>query len=283
MRFSFALVAIITTALSVALMSLNAHGADTAPISGGMFHQGGYIYGKTSPGAKVNLQGTVLNVGKEGLFFAGLHRHFPKKGLLEITLPDGETEVHPFKVSKRDFPIQHIKGVKKKHVSPDPAQVERSRAEAAAIRASRVPFSELKAAFGEFELPVKGAPRTGQYGSSRTYNGEERSWHKGMDLAAPTGTPIYAPAEGAVTAAIEDTFFNGNIMTIDHGYGLFTIYAHMHTMALKEGDKVSAGDKLGTVGSTGRATGPHLHWGAYWHNVALDPEAFLRHNKENNN
>ena len=275
MRFAFAFL------LALLWLPASAAATNTAPISGGVFQQGGYIYGKTPPGAEVKLLNTAVKTDKDGYFFAGLHRHFPTKGMLEVKLPDGEVQMHPFKVSKREYPVQHIKGVKRKHVTPDPMQVKRSRAEAAAIRASREPFSQLKAAFGGFELPLADVPKTGVYGSSRTYNGQERSWHKGMDLAAPTGTPVYAPADGKVTAAIEDTFFNGNIMTIDHGYGLFTIYAHLNTMALEKGDKIKQGDKIGTVGATGRATGPHLHWGAYWHNVALDPEIFLRNNEEN--
>lgn len=248
-------------------------------IQGGVFKQGGFIYGQTHPQAELKLLETQIRVGEDGRFFAGLHRYFPEKGALKVTLPSGEKKELTFQVEQRDYPTQHIKGIKRKHVTPDPEQVKRSRAEAAAIRASRAPFSPLSAVFDGFSLPVRDVPETGFYGSRRTYNGQERSWHKGLDLAAPTGTPIQAPAEGIVTAALPETFFNGNIMTIDHGYGLFTIYAHLDSMALEEGDKVTEGDVIGTVGATGRATGPHLHWGVYWHNVALDPQAFLRHNK----
>jgi len=124
-------------------------------------------------------------------------------------------------------------------------------------------------------LPVKGHPLSGIYGSSRTYNGEERNWHKGLDIAAPEGTPVYAPQGGVVRAALADTFFNGNIIVLDHGYGLFSIYAHLRRMAVTEGAKINQGDILGEVGQTGRATGPHLHWGVYWHNIPLDPKLFL--------
>lgn len=252
--------------------------AAESAIHGGAFKQGGFIYGQTHPQAELKLLETQIRVGEDGRFFAGLHRYFPENGALKVTLPSGEKKELTFQVQQRDYPTQHIKGVKRKHVTPDPEQVKRSRAEAAAIRGSRAPFSYLNAVFNGFSLPVRDVPETGFYGSRRTFNGQERSWHKGLDLAAPTGTPIQAPAAGVVTAALPDTFFNGNIMTIDHGYGLFSIYAHLDSMALKEGDKVSEGEVIGTVGATGRATGPHLHWGVYWHNVALDPQAFLRHN-----
>ena len=262
---------------------LEAQAADTKPrltIDGGVFKQGGYIYGTTQPKATLKLLKKEVKVGEDGKFFAGLHRYFPENGVLKAAFLTGENEQVTFQVKSRDYPTQHIKGVKKKHVTPDPEQVKRSRREAAAIRTSRAPFREVDSVFQDFALPVKNVPETGVYGSRRTFNGEERSWHKGLDLAAPTGTSIKAPADGVVTAALPDTFFNGNLMTVDHGYGLFTIYAHLNSMALAQGDKVKQGDVIATVGSTGRATGPHLHWGAYWHNVALDPKLFLRHNKK---
>lgn len=255
--------------------------ADTKPplnIKGGVFKQGGYVYGTTHPDATLKLLQTKIKVGEDGRFIAGLHRYFPEQGVFKVARPGEKIQKVPFEVESRDYPTQHIKGVKRKHVTPDPEQVKRSRREAAAIRASRAPFTALDAAFGGFSLPVKGVPETGFYGSRRTFNGEERSWHKGLDLAAPTGTPIKAPADGVVTEALPNTFFNGNIMTINHGYGLFSIYAHLDSMALEKGAAVREGEVIGTVGATGRATGPHLHWGVYWHNVALDPQLFLRHN-----
>jgi murein DD-endopeptidase MepM/ murein hydrolase activator NlpD len=111
---------------------------------------------------------------------------------------------------------------------------------------------------------------TGVYGSRRLYGGEERSWHKGHDFAVPRGTPIHAPADGIVTMAAM-TFFNGNLVIIDHGDRLFTIYAHLSAMDVKPGDKVRRGQLIGKVGTTGRSTGPHLHWGVYWQNMAIDP------------
>lgn len=255
-----------------------AHATETK-LEGGVFKQGGFIYGKTHPEAELKLLETEIKVGEDGRFFAGLHRYFPENAALKVSYPDGQTRTIPLEVEKREYATQHIKGVKRKHVTPDPEQVARSRREAAAIRASRAPFSPLNAAFEGFSIPVQDVPVTGVYGSRRTFNGEERSWHKGVDYAAPIGTPVRAPADGVVTAALPETFFNGNIMTIDHGYGIFTIYAHLDAIKAEEGARVKEGDVIATVGNTGRSTGPHLHWGVYWHNVALDPKLFLRHNK----
>lgn len=248
----------------------------------GALTQGGFIYGTAPKGAKVFLGETQLKTTDDGTFFAGLHRRFEAEGTLKIIASDGTEETHAFLVTPQAYKVQHIKGVKKKHVNPDPKQVARSRKEAASIREARAPFTALKAALGTFVLPVKGYPLSGVYGSSRTYNGEERNWHKGLDIAAPEGTPIYAPASGIVRAALPDTFFNGNIIVLDHGYGLFSIYAHLRHMAVTEGTKISTGDVLGEVGETGRATGPHLHWGLYWHNIALDPKLFLTENERTN-
>lgn len=247
----------------------------------GALTQGGYVYGQAPAGSGVFLGEKPLKTNAEGYFFAGLERHFPAVGEIKIQTPQGQTQRVSFVVAPQDYPVQHIKGVAPKHVNPDPEQVARSRNEAAAIRKARSFFTDENAAFERFTLPIKGYPQSGVYGSSRTYNGEERNWHKGLDLAAPEGTPVYAPAEGIVRAALPDTFFNGNIIVLDHGFGLFSIYAHLRHMAVTEGMKISRGDVLGEVGQTGRSTGPHLHWGLYWHNIALDPKLFLTDNERN--
>lgn len=245
----------------------------------GALTQGGYIYGKAPKGSRIFLGETPLKTDVEGHFFAGLHRHFPPEGELFIKTADGQTTKTAFLVTPQTYKVQHIKGVQKKHVNPDPEQINRSQKEAAHIRQARAPFTPAPYAFERFGLPVKNYPLSGVYGSSRTYNGEERNWHKGLDIAAPEGTPVYAPQGGIVRAALADTFFNGNLIVVDHGYGLFSIYGHLRHMAVTVGEKINRGDVLGEVGQTGRATGPHLHWGVYWHNIALDPKLVLHENE----
>jgi murein DD-endopeptidase MepM/ murein hydrolase activator NlpD len=124
-----------------------------------------------------------------------------------------------------------------------------------------------------FRRPSVG-PITGVYGSARLFDGAERSWHKGVDYAAPTGTPVVAPAAGVVRLA-RSTFMSGNLVMLDHGANLTSLYAHLDTMAVKVGQVVQAGDRLGTVGTTGRSSGPHLHWGLYVGPVALDPQFWV--------
>jgi murein DD-endopeptidase MepM/ murein hydrolase activator NlpD len=172
-------------------------------------------------------------------------------------------------VEPRTYKKQVIKGVPQKTVTPNPAQDKQIAKEAAAIKASRTGTSALSGFAGSWKWPVTG-PISGVYGSSRTYNGVERNWHKGLDIARPIGTPVNAPADGKVVFAMM-TFLNGNLIVLDHGQQLFTVYAHLNKMAVKVGDSVKQGEHIGDIGTTGRSTGPHLHWGLFWKQEALDP------------
>lgn len=236
----------------------------------GAFTQGGYIIGHTERLSPVTVGDTKLMADDDGFFFYGLQRYAPAE--LDITASTGTKTVI---ITPRDYKTQHVNGVPAKTVNPDKIQVERSAADTKAIKAARAEKSGLTAFRGTFIKPVSQYTLTGEFGSRRTYNGEERSWHKGADFAAPTGTPVKAPAAGVITLA-RDTFFNGNLLILDHGQGLFTIYAHLDSMKVKEGDRVAQGQIIGAIGTTGRSTGPHLHWGAYWHNVAIDPLFLLK-------
>ena len=247
--------------------------AHAVPLEG-MFEQGGFLWGHATPGSTVKLDKTALEVDAKGRFFAGLDRSTPAAVTLHVVAPDGQTTEQVIPVQQRKFPTQQITGVANKYVNPDPQLLKRIHKESAAIAAAKKPFwSGINYTRG-FSLPVS-APKSGVYGSRRLFNGEERSWHKGLDLAAPAGTPVHAPAAGIVRLALPNSFFNGNLVVLDHGHHVFTIYAHLHEMAVKPGQHVAAGDVLGTVGATGRATGPHLHWGVYWRNMALDPALFV--------
>ena len=145
------------------------------------------------------------------------------------------------------------------------------KAEQARINAARARDTDLPHAFDEFEWPAIG-PISGVYGSQRILNGEPRRPHFGVDVASPVGTPLKAPAGGIVSLADADLFFTGGTVMIDHGRGLCSIFAHMQTVTVREGDKLAKGDVAGTLGGTGRATGPHLHWGMYLFGTPLDPQ-----------
>ena len=126
-----------------------------------------------------------------------------------------------------------------------------------------------------FVRPVEGGRISGVYGSQRILNGEPRSPHFGLDIAVPTGTPIVAPAAGVVSFAEPDLYLTGGTLLIDHGHGLTSSYLHMSRLDVSAGQRVEQGQVIGAVGATGRASGPHLHWGLNWFDVRLDPALLL--------
>jgi exodeoxyribonuclease VII large subunit len=232
--------------------------------------QGGFFIGQVADGTKVYFHGKEVNVNPDGRFFIGFDRFEPANAILKAC--EGKTcDTLPLTLTERTYKVQNVVGVPPKTVNPGPEELKQAKIDTAHIIAARSMASALTAFEQPFERPIhQPTPTTGVYGSRRLYGGEERSWHKGHDFAVPRGTPIYAPAAGVVTLA-EMTFFNGNLVIIDHGDRLFTIYAHLSAMNVKPGDKVERGRLIGKVGTTGRSTGPHLHWGAYWQNMAIDP------------
>lgn len=175
-------------------------------------------------------------------------------------------------IEGREFPEQRLT-VDEKYVSPGKAalaRIERERKRLDAIYAKRTPSPLPHAAFVR---PVPGEP-TSSFGMRRFFNGKPRSPHSGLDLKAATGTPVKSAGPGKVVLAA-DLYFSGNTVIVDHGGGLFTIYAHLSRFDVREGDAVEAGSTLGKSGATGRVTGPHLHWGAKIGETIFDPRALL--------
>lgn len=235
--------------------------------------QGGFIFGHTAPHADIQMGGLSTQAGSDGAFVIGIDRNAEEALTLEIKTP-AKSEKQVVFIEKRDYETQKINGIAKRKVNPNEADMKVIEQDSSKIAQARNYFSELSYAFETPRLPANG-PKSGVYGSRRVFNGEERSWHKGMDIAAPKGSDVFAPVGGKVRLALENSFFNGNLIILDHGYNLMSIYAHLDTMRVKVGDTVKKGDIIGTVGQTGRATGPHLHWGLYWKNMALDPELWV--------
>lgn len=242
----------------------------------GRLEQGGIVLGQAQPGARVTLDGRPVPVDAQGRFLLGFGREAAAQARLEV---DGD--IRTLDIAPRDWAIQRIDGLPPAKVTPDPAQLARIKAENHMVAARRAVVSLTPLFLGGLIQPADG-PRSGVFGSQRILNGEARAPHSGTDIAAPVGAPVRAVADGVVTLAAADLYFTGATVMIDHGLGLQTVYAHLSRVDVTEGDTVGTGQTIGAVGASGRATGPHLHWGATWLDVRLDPEtvlAALGHNR----
>lgn len=192
------------------------------------------------------------------------------EGVVTVTVG---REDHPVTVGRYGYEEQRLTVSNPSHVNPDAAQLERIGRERKIIDAALNKYRDVPVDGVSLLAPVDG-PRSSSFGLRRFFNGEPRSPHKGMDIAAGEGTPIRAPRDGVVVAT-GDYFFNGNTVIVDHGRGLVTLYCHLSRIGVAEGDDVRGGDVLGSVGSTGRVTGPHLHFGVYLNGTAVDPALLL--------
>jgi murein DD-endopeptidase MepM/ murein hydrolase activator NlpD len=178
----------------------------------------------------------------------------------------------PFTVAAREYATQSLK-VEPRKADPLPEDLKRIDAETLRTEAALATYSEDLTPTWRWQVPVPGE-RSSSFGLRRVFNGLPRKPHSGMDIAAPTGTPIRNPAAGRVVEA-GDFFFNGNTVFVDHGQGVLTMYCHLSRIDVKTGDSVAEGDVLGLVGATGRVTGPHLHWGVSVNRSLVDPALFL--------
>ncbi len=235
----------------------------------GDFTQGGLIRGKVTPGSTVGYEGRALRVGPDGRFIFGFHRDDAKDHTLEVTDPDGKTTLHQISISQREYDIQRIDGLPPKKVTPPESLLKRIRAEGQRVREARAIDSDFRGFDDGFIWPVKGRI-SGVFGSQRVLNGQPRQPHYGIDIAVPTGTPFVTPAAGTVTLVEPDLYYSGGTVMVDHGYGLASTFLHIEEIKVELGQKLKQGDIVGTVGATGRATGPHLDWRVNWFDDRLD-------------
>lgn len=244
--------------------------AAAVPTLNGEATQGGLLWGKVEPGTAVFLDGEAISVHTDGTFALGFGRDHGALAVLEYQMPNGKRETQTLEVSAREFNIERVNGLPPKTVSPPPEWTARRKIENGRVRSARaVMMPEVQWVEG-FMKPAEGR-FSGFYGSQRVLNGEPRSPHYGLDIAADIGTPIYAPAGGVVRLAAPDFLLEGGIVIIDHGLGVTSTLFHMNSVAVKEGARIAKGDVIGTVGEKGRANGPHVDWRINWKNVRLDP------------
>lgn len=236
--------------------------------------QGALVFGKVPPGSTVEHAGRNLRTTGYGTVVFGVSRNEKGPLAVAVTRPDGSRETARITVTPRDWPEQRINGVPPATVNPPPEIAERIRREQARVTDARA-RDDARADFAQtFVWPVEGRI-SGRFGRARVYNGQPGSPHSGMDIAAPTGTPVKAPAAGIVTFADNDLYLTGGTLLIDHGHGVSSNFLHLSRIDVKVGDRVEQGQVVAAVGSTGRSTGPHLHWGMNWFDVRIDPQLVL--------
>ncbi len=236
----------------------------------GELAQGALMLGRSDPGSQIWLNDEPVRVTGDGRFVFGFGREADPDQRLRIITPDGKEQVRPLTLARRDYDIQRINGVPSRTVTPSEEHLGRIRREAEQVREVRSTDSDLTGFLEAFIWPAEGRV-TGVYGSQRVYNGEPRSPHYGIDIAAPKGSAVIAPADGVVTMAAPDLFYSGGTLIIDHGYGVSSTFLHLDGFEVATGQRVRQGEVVARVGSTGRSTGPHLDWRINWYGVRVDP------------
>ncbi|MGI9500714.1 MAG: peptidoglycan DD-metalloendopeptidase family protein [Geminicoccaceae bacterium] len=235
---------------------------------------GGMIIGTAPPGSQVSVDGRLVRISDDGRFVFGVGRNGEGQVSVVVDPPKGEKITRTVVIDKRGYDIQRIDGLPARKVEPN-------KDDQARIETDWVMLNEAKAtdsailAFAEGAVwPVTGRI-SGVFGSQRILNGKPKSPHRGVDVAAPVGTPVGAMMDGVVTVAATDMYYTGGTVMVDHGHGIQSLYAHLSAVDVKVGQQLDKGQQLGLIGATGRATGPHLHFSLYWFKTALDPALIL--------
>ncbi len=236
----------------------------------GKLQQGELLIGHGALSKTVTLDGKTYPVNDHGDFLLVLGRDCPGTVTLNA---DGKDYL--LKVAKQDWDIQSIKGVEQRKVTPlneDEAEILREQKD---VKEALTTVDNVNQAWQNgFVLPLSGRI-SGNFGNQRIFNGIPKSPHTGTDIAAPEGSEVKAAGDGKVLLSGGNYFYGGNMVIIDHGLGLQTIYMHLQKATVKKGDEVKKGDVVGLVGKTGRATGPHLHWGASFNNIRFRPHSLF--------
>ena len=236
--------------------------------------QGALVIGKLAKGCSARYGGRDLRATPYGSVVFGIRRNETDTVSVEITDASGRKQETSIAVTKRDFPTEYVSGVPPKTVNPPPEIAARIAREQARVSAARERDDD-RADFAEkFIWPVRGRI-SGRFGNQRVYNGKPGSGHSGMDIAVVTGTPIKAPASGIVSFADPDLYLTGGTVLLDHGHGVSSNFLHLSRIDGNVGDRVEQGQVFAAVGSSGRATGPHLHWGMSWFDVRVDPQLLV--------
>jgi murein DD-endopeptidase MepM/ murein hydrolase activator NlpD len=261
--------AVLATGGSFVLLPGLARAADARLVLTGALEQGSLVVGH-APGAVVTVDAAKVQVSSDGLFAFGLGYDQAKAATVVAAFADGTRETRDVVPVKRKYDVQVVNGLPQKTVTPPAEVTARIARENAMVVEARKRDTSATAFAGTFDWPVKGI-ESGSWGNQRIDNGTPMAPHFGVDIAAPEGTPIHAPADGIVSLAEPDFYLTGGTILLDHGHGVSTTYIHQSALKVKLGDAVKRGEIIGLVGMKGRATGPHLHWAMSWFQMRLDP------------
>ena len=253
----------------ILLISKNSYSIDFE----GKFMQGHFIIGKTEIKSKIFIDKKEVKVSQDGFFVFGIDRD-RKFDLVVTKILNGNQKKIIKKIYKRKYQIQRIDGLDEKKVTPPEEVYNRIKEENNRIGKARAINSDLEFFKNQFIMPIKGIV-TGVYGSQRVLNGKPKWPHYGIDIAAEKGTKIKSSGSGIVTMAEDDLYYTGGTIIMDHGHGISTIYSHLEKVMVNVGDEIKQGEIIGTVGSTGRSTGPHLDFRVNWFQTRLDPMTIL--------
>lgn len=257
--------------LASPLVARTAHAGGDPFALAGSFEQGGIARGQVPPGTTaLRFDGQPIPFAADRRFLIAFDRDAKPAALVEAVLGDGSIAREPLTIAPRAWNISRLDQLPKYPV-PSAEFEARRPAELARIAAARAKQTAAAGWRQPFAWPATGRIST-LFGSQRIYAGEPGAYHSGIDIALPTGTPVRAPADGVVILAAEAPFMlEGNLLMLDHGMGLSSAFLHLSRIDVREGDAVRQGQPIGAVGATGRATGPHLHWGLMWRGARIDP------------
>ncbi len=236
----------------------------------GEMTQGSLIRGQVPVGHQVWLNDIPLKISADGYFAFGFGRDAKLTPQIKWLDNKGELHVKLLKLQVRTYNIQKIEGIPSQYVSPPKEVSERIKRDNRQVAIARTLNDDRSDFYQDFIWPAAG-PISGVYGSQRVFNGTPKRPHFGVDVASPTGSPVYAPADGIVTLFVADMYYSGGTMIIDHGHGVSSTFLHLSKGHVVAGTSVKQGDLVAEIGATGRATGAHLDWRINWFKERLDP------------
>jgi len=236
--------------------------------------QGGLMFGSAAPGSSITLDGKRIAITGDGRFVIGFGRDETGIRELSIQSPDGGVARRELPVQAREYAIERVDGLPPSRVTPDASAAARIREDARMVASARL-HRDNRADYAEgFKWPARGRI-SGVYGSQRVLNGKPGRPHYGLDIAAPQGTAVFAPADGLITLTHPDMYYSGGTIILDHGQGLSSTFLHLSKILVEAGTFVHQGDLIAEIGATGRATGPHLDWRMNWLDRRVNPQTLL--------